>query len=72
MQNNDAYLLSCRDEVLNQSLVKGKLKFEILHVRNNAKMDDQEDGSSSKASIALGDGTSLEHGTCLMDERMKE
>jgi hypothetical protein len=37
MQNNDAYLLNCRDEVWNQSLVKRKLKFKILHVKNNAK-----------------------------------
>jgi hypothetical protein len=58
MQNNDAYLLNRTDEMCNQSSIKGKLKFEILHVRNNAKMHDQEDGSLSKASIALGDGTS--------------
>jgi hypothetical protein len=71
-QNNDAYLLNCKDEVWNQSSVKGKLKFEILHVRNNAKMHYQEDGSSSKASITLGDGTSPKHGTCLMDAKMKK
>jgi hypothetical protein len=37
MQNNVAYLLNCRDEVWNQSLVERKLEFEIVHVRNNAK-----------------------------------
>jgi hypothetical protein len=51
MQNNDVDLLNCGDEVWNQSLVKGKLKFKMLHVRNNAKMHDQEDGSSSKANM---------------------
>jgi hypothetical protein len=49
-----------------------KLKFEILHVRNNAKMHDQKEWSLSKASITLRDGTSPKHGTCLMDARLKE
>jgi hypothetical protein len=72
MQNNDEYLLNCRDEVWNQSSIKGKLKLEISHVRNNAKMHDQKDVSSSKASIELVDGTSPKYRTCLMNARMKE
>jgi len=48
MQNNDAYLLNCRDEMWNQSSVKRKLKFEIRHVKNNAKMHDQRMGAYQK------------------------
>jgi hypothetical protein len=72
MQNNDAHVMNHRDEMWNQSSIKGKLKFEILHVKKNAKMHDQEDGNLSKANITLGNGTSPKHETCLMDARMKE
>jgi hypothetical protein len=48
MQNNVAYLLNCRDEVWNQSPIKRKLEFEIVHVKNNAKMHDQKGESLSR------------------------